>query len=113
MIALGQDVAEPETDEGADTGTLPGPVRRDMGIDQVADAHLLDDPQEEGHTVNLFIGKRKRGGRLLHIRWCGKAHGMCDHLLMVLTSSTVVPCCGTQSVHPTTSDLNWGIDLRE
>jgi len=67
LLTLGQDVAEPDADQGADTGTLPGPLGCDMGVNHVADAHLLDDTKEEGHTVDLFIRERKSGVGRFHI----------------------------------------------
>ncbi len=45
MLALGQARAEPEADQGADPGTLPGPVGCDMGVTHLADAPLLDAPK--------------------------------------------------------------------
>ena len=41
MVALGQDVTEPDADDGANTGALPPPVRCDMGSKQGAHAHVL------------------------------------------------------------------------
>ena len=80
MGALGQDVAEPEADQRANTGALPGPVGCDMGVNHVADAHLLDDPKEEGDTVDLFIREPKSGGGRFHSGWCDKAHCRCGTL---------------------------------
>lgn len=80
MVALGQDVAEPDADQGTDTGTLPGPVGRDVGVNHVADAHLFDDPKEQGHTIDLFIPERKSGVGWFYIGCCDKAHRTCGNL---------------------------------
>ncbi len=84
-----------------------------MRIDQVADAHLLDDAKEEGHMVHLFSVDEDTGARLIARRCYDKTHDMCGNLLIGLTKHPAIPCCGVSSDHATTSCLNWGINLRE
>jgi hypothetical protein len=102
MVALGQEVAEPEAHHGADTGTLPRPVGCDMRIDHVSDAHLLDDTKEQGYIVDLFIVEDERRRRLIHHRWYDKAHGTCGNLLIGLvkySASSAVGCRLTMLPH--------------
>ena len=92
MVALGQDVAQPDAHHGADTGALPGAVGCDMSIDQVADTHLLDDAKQEWDAVDLFSVEADRGWRGLPRfgSWGDdKAHDMCGNLLIRLTEYTL------------------------
>ena len=84
-----------------------------MRINDVTDAHLLDDAKKERHIVDLFSIDEDSGARLIHRRWYDKAHGMCGNLLIELTKYPVIPCCGMPSDHATISCLNWGTNLRE
>lgn len=97
MVALGQDVAQPEAYHGADTRALPGAVGCDMSIDQLSDTHLLNDAMQEGDTVDLFRVEDDRTGRGL-TRFCSwwddKAHGMCGNLLIALTKYTLILALG-------------------
>ena len=113
MVALGQEVAEPNAHHGADTGALPGPMGCNMGINDVTDVHLLDDAEKEGHIVDLFRIEEDSRARLIPRRWYDKSHGMCGNLLIGLIKHPAIPCCGVSSDHATTSCLNWGINLRE
>ena len=56
MVAFYQHVAQPDTDKSADTRTLPRAMRRDMGINQRPNAHILYNPEEKGQAIDLFVG---------------------------------------------------------
>jgi hypothetical protein len=62
-----------------------------MSIDQVSDAHLFDDANQEGDTIDLFRMEdhRRRRGLLRYACWGDdKTHGLCDHLMKGVTTYT-------------------------
>ncbi len=61
MGAFAEDVGQPDSDERAHAGPLPMAVRTHMGVNQRANAQVLDQPKQEGDAVDLFIGQ---GGRV-------------------------------------------------
>ena len=56
MVTFEQEMAEPDRDGGADRDTLPMAMWRDVLINQLADAHVLHDADEQRQAVDLFIG---------------------------------------------------------
>ncbi len=56
MVAFEQEMAEPDGEGRADAAALPMAMGRDMLVNQFTDAHIFHDADEQGQTVDLFIG---------------------------------------------------------
>jgi hypothetical protein len=56
MVALLENVAQPNTQHGAHAGPFPVAMRVDMGVDQVANAHIVDDAEQQRQAIDLLGG---------------------------------------------------------
>src|ERR1700687_5170350 len=63
--AFTEDMGKPNGNDSANAGPLPMAVRAYMGVNQRANVQILDQPEQEGDTVDLFIGQ---SGRVT--MWC-------------------------------------------
>ncbi len=56
VIALLQDVAQPDAEQGTTTGAVPVAVRRYVGIEQLWNAHIGDDAKQQRQAIDLLSG---------------------------------------------------------
>jgi len=56
VVALLKDVAQPDAQNRAHTGALPVPVWRDVGVDQIAQAYVDHEAEQQGQAIDLFTG---------------------------------------------------------
>lgn len=66
MVALLEDVAQPDTQHRAHAGAFPVPMRLDMRVDQIPDAHLGDDTEQQRQAIDLLGGNGQ-------VWWCHAA----------------------------------------
>ncbi len=59
MVALLEDMAQPDAQHGAHAGAVPVAMRPHMRVDHVPNAHIDNDAEQQRQAVDLLVGDRE------------------------------------------------------